>query len=170
MKADDPPLALLSYRAIPFPWCGRSPAELLIGRKLRTLLPRTTASLVYHNGITCPNLNQLTRTLKISRRSIMMMVTESVTCQIFQTTQMFGLLYRYWWTKLSQQDHWKGRCSLILHCSNTFRRVAQKQKSTQYQPSTATETQSTATNSYSPVMTRSQTGTIINSPDGLLYN
>ena len=28
--ADDPPLALLSYRATPFPLCGKSPAEMLM--------------------------------------------------------------------------------------------------------------------------------------------
>ena len=45
-KADDPFLAILSYRATPLPWCAKSPAELLMGRKLRTTLPRTSESLV----------------------------------------------------------------------------------------------------------------------------
>ena len=45
-NADDPFTALLSYRGTPLPWCGRSPAELLMGRKLRSSLPQTTASLV----------------------------------------------------------------------------------------------------------------------------
>ena len=45
-NADDPFLALLSYRATPLPWCGKSPAELLMGRKLRSNIPQTTDSLV----------------------------------------------------------------------------------------------------------------------------
>ena len=45
-KTDDPFIALLSYRATPLPWCGRSPAELLMGRNIRSTLPQTTESLV----------------------------------------------------------------------------------------------------------------------------
>ena len=39
-------MALLSYRATPMPWCGLSPAELLMGRRIRTDHPQTTASLM----------------------------------------------------------------------------------------------------------------------------
>ena len=37
---DDVNLCLLSYRTTPMPWCGHSPAELLMGRQLRTQVPR----------------------------------------------------------------------------------------------------------------------------------
>jgi len=35
-------MALLSYRATPLPWCNLSPAELLMGRRLKTDVPQTT--------------------------------------------------------------------------------------------------------------------------------
>ena len=35
-SANDLCMALLSYRATPFPWYGLSPAELLMGRRVRT--------------------------------------------------------------------------------------------------------------------------------------
>ena len=39
-------LALLTYRATPFPCCNLSPAELLMGRKTRTELPQIKSQLV----------------------------------------------------------------------------------------------------------------------------
>ena len=42
----DPHKALLSYRATPMPWCVLSPAELLMGRKIRTDVPQVKENFV----------------------------------------------------------------------------------------------------------------------------
>ena len=44
-KSSDPYLALLAYRSTPLPWCGLSPAQLLMGRSLRTDIPQLPATL-----------------------------------------------------------------------------------------------------------------------------
>ena len=44
-KSNDLCLALLSYRATPLSWCDFSPAELSMGRRLRTSLPQTDTML-----------------------------------------------------------------------------------------------------------------------------
>ena len=44
-QSEDPYLALLNYRATPSPWCKRSPAELLMGRRLRTHVPQLPEQL-----------------------------------------------------------------------------------------------------------------------------
>ena len=45
-QTTDPYLALLTYRATPFPWCGLSPAELLMGWRLKTDVPQVRQLLV----------------------------------------------------------------------------------------------------------------------------
>ena len=42
---NDPYLALLSYRSTPLPWCNYSPAELLMGRRIKTDIPQITSQL-----------------------------------------------------------------------------------------------------------------------------
>ena len=45
-KSSDPCLALLAYRSTPLPWCGFSPAQLLMGRSLRSNIPQIPQSFV----------------------------------------------------------------------------------------------------------------------------
>lgn len=45
-EAEDPHMALLTYRSTPFPWCGLSPSELLMGRQLRANLPIEKKSII----------------------------------------------------------------------------------------------------------------------------
>ena len=45
-NAEDLHLAVLSYRATPHPWCKLSPAELSMGRQIRTMVPVTDDHLI----------------------------------------------------------------------------------------------------------------------------
>ena len=45
-QSTDPYMAMLSYRATPLPWCGFSPAELLMGRRIRTDVPQVSKTFV----------------------------------------------------------------------------------------------------------------------------
>ena len=45
-EASDSHLALMTYRSTPFPWCKLSPAELLMGRKIRTNIPLLQDQLI----------------------------------------------------------------------------------------------------------------------------
>ena len=45
-QADDTCQGLLSYQTTPMPWCNFSPSELVMGRRLRSLLPMTDNLLI----------------------------------------------------------------------------------------------------------------------------
>ena len=45
-KSSDPYSALLAYRRTPLPWCGYSPAELLMGRKIRSEIPQPSSTFI----------------------------------------------------------------------------------------------------------------------------
>ena len=45
-NAKDPHMVLLSYHATPLEWCRLTPAELLMGRKIRTNLPQPKSNYI----------------------------------------------------------------------------------------------------------------------------
>ena len=45
-KSSDPYSALLAYRSTPLPWCGYSPAELLMGRKIWSEIPQHPSTFI----------------------------------------------------------------------------------------------------------------------------
>ena len=45
-KSTDQYMGLLSYRATPLTWCGVSPAELLMGRRIQTDVPQIEEMLI----------------------------------------------------------------------------------------------------------------------------
>ena len=44
--SDDPYLAMQIDRTTPLPWCGYSPSELLMGRKMKTDIPILSEKLM----------------------------------------------------------------------------------------------------------------------------
>ncbi|XP_065902260.1 uncharacterized protein [Dysidea avara] len=63
----DPYKALLSYRATRLPWCGLSPAELLMGRKIRTDTPEVKTNFIPHWSY-IDNLKNLDQKVKLALR------------------------------------------------------------------------------------------------------
>ena len=63
-QSDDPYLALMSYRATPLTWCSFSPAELLMGRRIRTPVPQTNQQLIPQ----WPHLSEFWRLNKLYKR------------------------------------------------------------------------------------------------------
>ena len=59
--AKDPYLALMSYRATPLPWCNLSPSQLLMGRRIRTVVPEA-------DGVLVPSWPNLTEFRKVDEQ------------------------------------------------------------------------------------------------------
>ena len=92
-ESRDPYMVLLTYRTTPLPWCNLTPAELLMGRKVRGNLPQVTEKLN-------PNWSYLeefrkqdgaTVSSNANRNRTMTADIESKACHPFQTSQKYGL-------------------------------------------------------------------------------
>ena len=165
-NADDYHLVLLSYRATPFPWCGKSPAELFMGRKIRTLLPQTTASLVpqWHY---LPEFKTANKKFKDQQKNYY--DVRHRVCSLPDIPDNTDV----WITTNEQNSTGRTirradapRSYIVQTPSGELRR---NRSQLNVNPSTATETRQ-LTDTRSLVMTRSHTRTIINPPDRLQYN
>ena len=85
-QSQDPFMGLLSYRSTPTPWCGLSPAELCMGRRIRTSVPQVTTQ----HEISSPTFEGTTRSSRANRRKTTTVDMEFVSALVFLTTQRFG--------------------------------------------------------------------------------
>ena len=85
-KSKDHYLALLEYRNTPMSWCQMSPAQLLMGRRLRTLLPQTDDSLIAE----CHDMNEFRKKDREYKKKQMIDAIELHLYPFYQKMQMCG--------------------------------------------------------------------------------
>ena len=165
-NADDPFLALLSYRATPLPWCGKSPAELLMGRNIRTNLPQATKSLIpqwpYIQDFRDCN-EQFKRQQKADydrRHRVHELLPIPDNTDVWITTDGNPIPG----TTVNPAE--APRSYIVRTPSGNMRRN-RSQLNVNPSPTHAPDTSAPTSQDRSPIMTRSRTGTIINPPDRL---
>ena len=163
----DPHMSLLSYRSTPLPWCGLSPAELLMGRHLRSNIPQTTESLTPK----WPYLNEFRR----SNRELKQRQKEDYDNR-HGTRPLIDIPddTKVWVT--TNNEHTSGR---VMSHANTPRSYLVETPTGQIRrnrahltvrpdpnsPDCTNPTSHTSTTIRSPIMTRSRTGTNIVPPN-----
>ena len=83
---DDPYLALLNYRAKPLPWCGLSSSQLLMGRRIKTLVPQVKHSFMPNGKI----LERVITNINKNRNDTTTDGTEFVTGSIYRGFTCLG--------------------------------------------------------------------------------
>ena len=162
-NTEDPFLALLSYRATPLPRCGKSPSELLMGRRIRTTLPQTSESLVpqwsYLQEFREDNnrFKQRQKSDYDRRHCVRDLPAIPDETEVYVTTNDNPTTG----TTLARAN--APRSYVIRTPSDQIRR---NRSQLNIRPST-TRPQTEHTQDRSPIMTRSRTGTVINPPDRL---
>ena len=66
LKSDDPYFAIMSYRSTTHPWCNLSPAELLMGRRIKTI--PLTKQLLTPNWSYLPEFRENNKMFKESQK------------------------------------------------------------------------------------------------------
>ena len=85
---EDPYMALMSYRSTPLSWCGLSPSQLLMGRKIRTNVPQVKQIFV-PSWPHLENFRSLEEKYK-TKREIMTDVIESDHYHLMLVTPLYG--------------------------------------------------------------------------------
>ena len=84
----DPFMSLLTSRATPLPWCNLSPAELLMGRTIRSNIPQLIETLTPQ----WPYLNEFRQRNSEQKQRITTPITKQSHCLRFQKIPKFGLI------------------------------------------------------------------------------
>ena len=169
-QSKDPYLALLNYRATPLPWCNYSPAELLMGRKLRTRIPQLPEHLTptwsYMDEFR--KQNQKFKAKQKRDYDKRHRTKESDAIPDGSTVWITSEGERAEGTVISPAD--SPRSYLVDTPNGTLRRNRQHLNVAPSQPSGHTETQHETeqnTKSTRQIVTRSQTGTEVKPPERL---
>ena len=163
-ESEDPHMALLTYRSTPFPWCKLSPAELLMGRRIRGNTPVLTDQLTpdwtFIDDFRAQNINykakqkeDYDRRHAVHSRPPLSDDTEVWITSGQQPTQ--GTVVRPAHTP---------RSYIVDTPTGTIRRNRQHLNRV---PSGSNQSDSTETQGRDPIMTRSRSGTAIQPPSRL---
>ena len=165
-KSDDPYTPLLSYRTTPLSWCDLSPAELSMGRRLRTSVPQTDKMLIpqwpYLKGFRQLDLNQKQKykekfDLRHRAKDLPPIPDDT---EVWVTTESEPMSGRVISTAGRPRSYVVETPSGQIERNRSQLIVVPENSETNQQPDVETETPYR-------IMTRSRTGTAVNPPDRL---
>ena len=169
-ESKDPHMALLTYKSTPFPWCNRSPAELLMGRQLRANIPVTTDQLTpdwsfldefRSDNCTYKNSQKHNYDCRHGARVLTPIPADSDVWITSDDQPTSGRV-------ISPAN--TPRSYIVETPTGLVRRNWQHLNVVQESPQRVDTTQSTQQPTREPIMTRSRTGTSVQPPDKTVTN